>query len=92
MFNYNDLPIFPGFSVYDAETGEELDESPYSYWGPDDDAFFLDSENTLYGISDGFWIGNDVCAEVRQMPKGKYVIQIGDTLFKYERHSGERGK
>ena len=85
MIDYDNLPEFPGFTVYDRETGEP---------GKPTDIKISNGE-TLFDIEDKFGFdeyGNfgiiSIDAEqwrtgLVDVNKGKYIIQIGTEMYKW---------
>lgn len=64
----NSISEWPGFTVYDAESGENLS---------DKQLYLLDPEGQLVKA---VFNGNSVVL-VRPMKKGKYIIQFGSGKF-----------
>lgn len=74
MIDVNKLPEFPGFTVYDAETGQRITAKDIDDHFNKNDWLVVDEEGLLiipyhpeeYGTS---------CFEIPK--KGKYIIQLG---------------
>ncbi len=70
MIDLKKLPEFPGFTVYDAETGDPIDAEKE-----------LPNEaitGCLFLGEDGELLVDGICgSEMMALPKGKYIIQLG---------------
>lgn len=83
MIDINTLPEFPGFTVYDAETGEPVKQINIGITHNDiDDAFMLAQDGKVFEIDDGWWARNEdgkcLAREVCETPhRNKYIIQLG---------------
>lgn len=83
MIDVNKLPEFPGFTVYDAETGKPVKQINKGYRFNDAyDAFMLSQDGKIFEIEDGWWGANEdgrcLCREVCETPhSNKYIIQMG---------------
>lgn len=79
MINFDKLPEFRGFTVYDAKTGDPLTDIPNI---PEfkTEAVYGD----LFLTEEGDLVVDGVCGgEMFSLPKGKYIIQIGTEMYKW---------
>ena len=70
MIDVNKLPEFPGFTVYDAETGEPIQ--------PDTKVDDVETVMHILAEDGTLYIANCAC---EGLPKGKYIIQMDDGTF-----------
>lgn len=85
MINYDKLPEFGGFAVYDRESGEPVKPTDIK----------ISNGETLFDIEDKFGFDEDgnfgiipIDAEqwrtgLVDVNKGKYIIQIGTERYKW---------
>ena len=85
MIDYNKLPEFEGFTVYDRENGEPVKPTDIK----------ISNGETLFDIEDKFGFDEDgnfgiipIDAEqwrtgLVDVNKGKYIIQIGTEMYKW---------
>lgn len=83
MINYDNLPEFPGFTVYDRETGEPItdvnlpieEEIHYSDWLPLGQKVFIAVPYPESG---------SVPNEILTIPRDStHIIQIGTEMYKW---------
>ena len=85
MIDFDKLPEFTGFTVYDRETGEPVKPTDIK----------ISNGETLFDIEDKFGFDEDgnfgiipIDAEqwrtgLVDVNKGKYIIQIGTEMYKW---------
>ena len=85
MIDYDKLPEFEGFTVYDRESGEPVKPTDIK----------ISNGETLFDIEDKFGFDEDgnfgiipIDAEqwrtgLVDVNKGKYIIQIGTEMYKW---------